>query len=559
MRHWLPSPWTALSALLLALSYPPWDQAWLAWFAFFPWLIALGALEKTQSMKRAALEGLWLSIITCALGFNWIVYAIHQYGNLPWSLSILGLVLFTPIGQPQLPIFAALRHWIRKKALTHKTTGAMTECGVIWIGALTYAAFDAYIPKLFGDTMGQAFYRTPIVRLIAEFGGIYLLTFLMMLSAETLFSILRTWQTRSEPSLWPLASRTFASLFSTLALMGALLSHANSRQTWWQATLAAPKDKVLLSMLQANIGDFDKVAAETGRAGAAETILNRYFNLGDHALAQKIRPEILVWPETAYPSTFRSPDTSRELERDRMMEHYARTRQIPLLFGGYDRVGHQEFNSVFLLTPEPILNGKDLAVYHKAVLLPFGEYIPLAEDIDFIRKTFPQMGFFGSGPGPQVLDVPLEQGRSLRVSPIICYEALFPNFVLAGARMGSQAILNVTNDSWFGPWGEPHQHFAISVFRAIEAGIPQIRVTNTGISALILPDGSLEGETAIGQTVAQDILVPLYEHEGSTLVRWGNWFPPFSVLLGAMLTLWICFNSNRGPGRQTGKGRHLPV
>ena len=96
----------------------------------------------------------------------------------------------------------------------------------------------------------------------------------------------------------------------------------------------------------------------------------------------------------------------------------------------------------------------------------------------------------GRGVGPEVLELPVAspQVSKIRASPVICYEALFANYVIAAARKGSQLIMNVTNDSWFGSWGEPQLHLSLSRFRTIETRVPMLRGTNTGISALVLPD-----------------------------------------------------------------------
>ena len=189
-------------------------------------------------------------------------------------------------------------------------------------------------------------------------------------------------------------------------------------------------------MIQANIGDFEKIAAEAGLRGANEKVLTDFFTLSDQALAMDPKPAALIWPETAYPGTFRTPESADDLGRDERVENFVRTRGVPLYFGGYDHFGRKDFNAFFFLSPrQPVAGGEsDLQIYRKNMLLLFGEYIPGAETFKFIADAFPEVGNFGRGPGPVVLNVPTADPKvhSIAVGPIICYEALFPSYVLGG-------------------------------------------------------------------------------------------------------------------------------
>ena len=102
-------------------------------------------------------------------------------------------------------------------------------------------------------------------------------------------------------------------------------------------------------MIQANIGDFDKVAAQSGVRGASIRVLKKFFEMSDSALKQSPRPDALVWPETSYPSTFRTPGNFDELQRDRDVENYVHERNVSLLFGGYDRKNFKDYNAFFFL------------------------------------------------------------------------------------------------------------------------------------------------------------------------------------------------------------------
>jgi apolipoprotein N-acyltransferase len=227
-----------------------------------------------------------------------------------------------------------------------------------------------------------------------------------------------------------------------------------------------------------------------------------------------------------------------------------RSRKVPLLFGGYDQKDGKDFNAFFFLSPEPIPGfpgDEDMQVYRKNILLLFGEFIPGAEQIAWIRNQFPQVGNFGRGPGPQVFKVRSAKGQDVVFSPIICYEALFSDYVIKAARAGSQLILNITNDSWFGPWGEPELHLSLTVFRGIETRLPQLRSTNTGISTLVLPSGEMPQRTGIGTQEVMNATVPLITPVWTLMKTLGDWFGLTALLTGAALFFWINGGFGLGP------------
>ncbi|MEO7161886.1 MAG: apolipoprotein N-acyltransferase, partial [Bdellovibrionia bacterium] len=233
---------------------------------------------------------------------------------------------------------------------------------------------------------------------------------------------------------------------------------------------------------------------------------------------------------------FRQPYTQLETVINERVENYVRDHGVPLLFGGYDRQHNKEFNTFFFLQPTG-----QLQTYHKSKLLMFGEYIPGAESIQFFKDAFPQVGNFGHGVGPQVLELTTQNGnKTTRVAPIICYEALFTNFLVDSARNNSQLILNITNDSWFGQWGEPQLHLALTIFRSIETRLPMLRSTNTGISTLITANGEITHATGIGTQEIMNVNVPITPPIWSLVKAWGDWFGPFALVMGLLGLAILC-------------------
>jgi apolipoprotein N-acyltransferase len=197
------------------------------------------------------------------------------------------------------------------------------------------------------------------------------------------------------------------------------------------------------------------------------------------------RPDLIVWPETAVPTLLN--------HADEVLQVIAQAAQgSPVALGIERRDGPKLYNSMILLDA----NGQISATYDKFHLVPFGEYIPLggllgrlglhgmdAEDGDG----------FSAGPGPRLVDVgPL--GNAL---PLICYEAVFPQDVNR-APQRPDFLLQITNDAWFGQFSGPYQHLAQARMRAIEQGVPMVRVANTGVSAMIDAQGRITAQIALG-------------------------------------------------------------
>jgi apolipoprotein N-acyltransferase len=124
-------------------------------------------------------------------------------------------------------------------------------------------------------------------------------------------------------------------------------------------------------------------------------------------------------------------------------------------------------------------NGAIRAHYDKAHLVPFGEYVPFSDWLP-MKKITPGAIDLSAGPGPETLTLP----GLPAFAPIVCYEAIFPAAIVdEGAR--PDWILNVTNDAWYGHSSGPYQHFAIARTRAVEEGLPLVRVANNGISGVV--------------------------------------------------------------------------
>ena len=174
--------------------------------------------------------------------------------------------------------------------------------------------------------------------------------------------------------------------------------------------------------------------------------------------------------------------------------------------------------------------GAVIGRYDKAHLVPYGEYLPMRELLSSIglARLAPGDMDFAAGPGPRSIELGGQWGR---VGLQICYEIIFSGRVVDQTNRPS-FIFNPSNDAWFGSWGPP-QHLAMARLRAAEEGLPVIRSTPTGISAVIGADGRVLN--ALPWQTAGVIDADLPHATGPTLfARFGNLIP---LLLGFALLI----------------------
>lgn len=224
----------------------------------------------------------------------------------------------------------------------------------------------------------------------------------------------------------------------------------------------------------------------------ADEFLNRLLIL----TAKDTPADLTIWPETAVPFMLEYAPTVAGMVT-------TASDGRPVAAGIQREEDGRFYNSIRVLEGE----GVERARYDKAHLVPFGEYIPfgdLAYQWFGLRAFAAQAGAtYSAGPGPQVLDL----GGLGKVLPLICYEAIFPRFV-AAAPERADWMLQVTNDAWFGIRSGPFQHFAQARLRAVEQGLPLIRVANTGVTAVVDAHGRIRAELPFGTMAALDTTVP---------------------------------------------------
>ncbi len=227
----------------------------------------------------------------------------------------------------------------------------------------------------------------------------------------------------------------------------------------------------------------------------------------------------VIWAETAVPYLL-----AQDAELRRLI-----ARVVPeggLLLAGAPRAGAEVgrgprlWNSLHALDRR----GEIVGTYDKVHLVPFGEYMPLRSVLGFAKLAAGSVDF-SPGAGALALDL-----RGLPAfAPLICYEAIFPGQVVpAGTR--PEWLLNVTNDAWFGTSSGPYQHFASARIRAVEEGLPLVRVANNGISAVVDAYGRIVGRLGLNEVGVLDSPLPKPVERLTLYARFGDWMALISGL-----------------------------
>ncbi len=460
----------------------------------FPGLLWL--LDGARSRRGAFGTGWWFGLGHFSVGLYWIAHALlvepEKFGwMIPFATLGLGGVLacFTGVatllarqsgveGAGRVPMLAAtwtLMEWVRSWAFTGFPWNPV---GSVWDPVLPILQIGA-VAGIFGLS-----WFTVVVATLPALAGDAL------------------------PRRVRLAALAKAVAFP-------LILYA-----WGSARLAdAPSqvvDGVTLRLVQANIGQSHKWRDDL-RLAHFQAHLELSQSPGLDAVTA------VVWPETAA-AFFLDLDERRRAE--------ASTAAPPggWLLAGAPRVAQEPFqvwNSLLAIGPDARLGG----IYDKVHLVPFGEYVPL-------RGLLPQAlniggADFTPGPGLRTMTLP----GLPPFSPLVCYEAIFPGAVVGRDQPRPHWLLNITNDAWFGLSAGPYQHLASARMRAIEEGLPLVRVANTGISAVFDGLGRPVARLGLGERGVVDAPLPKALADPTPFGRWGNLVPLLLAAASAIIAL----------------------
>lgn len=465
---------------LSALGFAPWS----AWPVTILGLIGLiHWLATATSVRTAFLRGWSFGFGLGLVSLFWLVKAFEYQDSMPAALGWLALVLlagYTALYWGAASAFAVWsdKHAPMRLAISFSTLFVLGE----WARGIILSGFP-------WNPLGAIWVPvTPVLPAAATIGA-------LGLSGAT--------------SL--VAGLTAAALRGRSASIVVLVSLASAIMLLARGSASPDDTNQAISIVQANIEQDEKWLP-----GASKRQIDRYLALSEIPRESSHRARILFWPEAAVTL----PIEANPALRRRLVE---KLHPGDLLVTG--AIGHgsgrNATNSVFILDS----SGRIVGRYDKAHLVPFGEYLPLAEVLGGLGLTRIVPGSVRFEPGRRPSTLAVVQHK---LGVAICYEIIFA----AGAVDRDdrpQFIFNPSNDAWFGPSGPP-QHLAQARLRAVEQGLPVIRATSTGISAVIRADGSVAARLPIGRSARLDASLPS-ALPPTNFARWGNRIPLTLTLL----------------------------
>ncbi|MFY2558834.1 apolipoprotein N-acyltransferase [Corallococcus terminator] len=507
---------TTVALWAFSLLQMPWTL--LGWFAFVPWLVVV---DRARTSREALLLGAGLSVTFSAAVFGWFPGALQSYSGAPLWLCWLLMVLLAPVFQLQFPVTALARH------LARRAVGNRAGWLPPVVSVLVYVGVEWLAPKPFADTLGQGFVYAQRLRQFADIAGAPGLTLGLLFVNECVFAMGRAFRTRGAPGV-------LKPLVAAVAMLVVMLGYGSFRFSQYREG-PSRQTSLVVGAVQANITNYEKLKAEHGAYEVVRMILDTHYALSD-ALLREAPVDVLIWPETVYPTPFGAPKSEAGAELDAEISAYVAARNVKLIFGSYDVEGGQEFNAAMFLSPgEKEGEAPTREVYRKSKLFPLTEWVPALIDSPSLREWLPWTGRWTPGPGPRTVRLQRHRERPLIVAPLICYDTLFPSYVADEVRESADLLLTLSNDSWFGGTHGPRLHLTHAIFRSIETRLPQVRVTNSGISALIDDTGEILTEIGDGQRGTRIMRVPWHTSSYFLARMWGNWLGPVALVMAVAL------------------------
>ena len=460
---------------------------WPIWLLSFPVILKL--LE--NSNFKASLAIGW------SFGFGYFTVSLYWIGIafLVDAETYAWLMPFAIIG---LPAFLAL-YWAIGFAVANYFRLAGNFKILIFATCLTLCEFlrGHLFTGFPWNAPGYVIFASDELAQISSYIGLWGISFLVFISAGL-------------PTL--LIEKKYKSFAIWLTGFGALFLLG-----YWNLNSSIPlKQSVSVRLVQPSVPQSDKWRYDNAREIFRDLLA---LTAGD-GIADK---DLVLWPESAFPGLIEEDPAARNgmarlLPPKASLITGSLRREIIGEVGGDDDL---IFNSIISINA----TGEVTSHYDKFHLVPGGEYLPLEKWLNLIgiRRLVSLPGSFQAGSGPQTISL----AHIPPFSPLICYEIIFPNEVVADQR--PKFIVNLTNDGWFGDSTGPWQHLDQARMRAIEEGLPVLRAANTGISAIIDAHGRVLASSQMNQRQIIDSTLPP-ALEATLYSKFGDW-PILALIL----------------------------
>lgn len=505
-----------IAGLFFSLCFPPFnaDTHWLLFplpFLSFGILLPLLGFSVQKSLKLAVFQCYLFSFALSLGQYYWLIFDTVEG---LWHLIVLGLFVGSAVMALIFLGAALLFRFVYKQ---------FPKLYILLFPAL-WVLID-YLRTL-GDLgfpwsfLGYAL--TPVLPLsqFASVTGVWGLTYLALLGNMLLWdSVVACYRNMMSVKKWVQAG-IFIVFLIAISLWGAnRMSHPPAAEA------------VKVSVLQGNLNQFNWGNNSLDTAFAV-------LQLQMDAVSGE-KPDLVISSESSILSF-----VARRSDHSQWVRNLVNSAGVPLIFGSlhWDKgptgspYEYLVYNTAFLAEP----GRNDLQFYHKIKLVPFSEAIPFEVQFPILSRINLGEADFQRGKEHTIFNV----GKTIKAAPLICYEAIFPEFVRQFAKKGANLLVMITNDGWFGKSTGPYHHAEMARLRAIECGIPIARSANSGVSMFVDAFGRMSARTGLYERAV--ITQKIYLMNLNTIyTRWGNWLVKSCLILVIGSSIWIVFQKNR--------------
>ena len=509
------------SGLILGISFPPipFPVTLLIFIGLVPYLYVLNNRKSLASINRATfIFGFVLSLVT--------VYWVGSWqSEADLFLMIAGVAL----------LFALPCVLMIPSTLLYLTRKIFPKINAIWLFPLYWVTAEYLLTltdlKFPWVTLGNGLTKfitfIQAAEIIGEFGFSLVVGFI---NVFLFFAIINFKKDKR---------KFYRNLSFGLLIFIMFLTYGLVRKSDFKIS----DQKIRMGLIQPNINPWKK-----WDVGNLNNLLDQYLELSEDAVSKGAK--VLAWPETAMPAYVFGGSYSVLANR---IHQFCDTNDVFLFTGMPDiryyfdkekmpddakfnepgKYYYATYNSIMLISPGTIAIQK----YGKMQLVPMGEKVPFVEQLKFLGDIFKWgVGITGWNVGKDttVFNLTLNRDDSLKISGLVCYESIFPEFVSAFAKQGAELFVVVTNDSWYGKSSGPYQHKQFAVLRAIENRKSVVRCANGGISCVINAKGETEVESEL---FTKDVIVwDVPVQKGETFYSEN---PKIISTLCSVFSLWI--------------------
>jgi apolipoprotein N-acyltransferase len=470
------------SGLLLVFAFPDWNLWSLGWVGAAPLIMAV---VRERKFWRSLLLGSVTGTVFYAGSSSWVTYSMHNYGGMPLWLCYIILVIFSAT----LGVFTGL--FAAALALAIKRFGgwSILAAPVVWAAS---EWLRLQVTGMGWNPLGYSQAFQPAVIQVARFGGVYLVSAIMVAASTALVFALVYLERR----------RGIVVLTAAGLIAIATVLYGESLRPSINVS-----GSISVAVVQPNI----PVDGAWDDPKFAEQMFLRHVSLSEQAIQANPRDaasngasssssekttsiDLVIWPESAMNFEYDRDSTLR-----RKLAEFTLRNRIYLLMNTWGFPVHvdgseSQYNSAVLISPA----GEKIAEYDKNALVPFGEYIPARSWIPFMSGVKALVGDITPGNS-----LTLSEAAGAKLGTLICFETTRPDLARRMRSGGASALVQLSNEAWFGPTSAPRQMLTTAIFRAVENNVEVIRAANSGVAARIDRYGIVHGESPMFETATR--------------------------------------------------------